>query len=299
MVCSPDDPTRSASSLGRRRVLAYAAAATTLGTAAVLAGESDRAAAAVSLGETSGSVETVADAQALAALSAWGGHSNGKIPAGALTRVVSDVAGSGFLRDDAARQYLKMSLAFAQAIGTSLLITEGYRSFARQTDYWNKYQNGTGNLAAYPGTSNHGWGIACDFGAGVQTAGSAAKRWMDANSMSYGWKPTGNAFSQPEPWHFDYVATYAATTGGGAMTPADAGMMILRAVEPLTEVASIYTAVVGVRSLRHVPVITRINALRVAGVPYFEVTRKAFYEITNGLSIPRKAIRVDADYWRP
>ena len=37
-----------------------------------------------------------------------------------------------------------------------------YRSYEEQQELYEDYLNGTGNLAAVPGTSNHGWGTAVD-----------------------------------------------------------------------------------------------------------------------------------------
>ena len=139
---------------------------------------------------------------------------NGKLATADLMAVPATVAGAGFLRRDAASQYGMLAHAFEKAHGHALVITEGYRTYGRQVEYWNRYQAGTGNLAAYPGTSNHGWGISCDFGSGVASAGSSEKRWMDAHAPAYGWQPTGNTFGRPEPWHFDYVPAKASITTG-------------------------------------------------------------------------------------
>lgn len=279
-----------------RRHLLSLAAASVVATGAASVLRPDAAHASVSLGETSAATDSIAEALAVAELSAWGGYSNGNIPARALTPVSATVAGSGYLRTDAARQYLALSLAFSNAVGRPLAITEGYRAYSRQVDYWNAYQNGTGNLAAYPGTSNHGWGIACDFGAGVATAGSAAKRWMDANAPSYGWVPTGNSFSRPEPWHFDYTPSYVGDIP--LDVDKDSEVIIIRANQALSEQALGYTALVGVRSLRHLSTIDMINAMRVAGTPFYEVGRNQFYAIINSLGIARSALTQDADYWR-
>lgn len=292
----PDGP-GDAGDLGRRRLLGYAAATAVVGSAVAL--RPSAALAATSLAETSSDVQTVADALAAAQESAWGGFSNGQIPSNVLTAVPSSVAGSGFLRDDAARQFFSMSLAFVQAVGRTLTITEGYRTYARQVDYWNRYQAGTGNLAAYPGTSNHGWGISCDFGAGVETAGTAAKRWMDANAPSYGWQPTGNGFSRPEPWHFDYSGSWTGPSSANAtVKPEDVDTIILRCTGPLSEypVAG-YTVLLGVRTLRHLSNIDMVNSMRVIGTPYYELDWVGFYNVLSALGIPRSAIRAEADYF--
>ena len=296
-MCAPDHQTTSdePQGLGRRTLLAGAGLAALVGGAGPALARPAPASAATNLGETADGVETVEQALALAAKSQWGGYANGRVPSSALVAVPATVAGSGFLRDDAARQFLAMSLAFRSAVGTTLQITEGYRSYDRQVDYWNRYQAGTGNLAAYPGTSNHGWGISCDFGSGVQTYGTAAKKWMDANAPSYGWSPTGNGFSQREPWHFDYLPAWPGPT---SPVQKGTGLLVLRCTQRLDVVGDIYTVLLGMRSLRHLLTQDQINALRVVGVPYHEVDRARFLDLLDAAAVPRSAIVVGADHWR-
>lgn len=147
----------------------------------------------------------IGDPEAAQAAGAWGGYSNGRIPTSALTPVPADIG--PYLKPDAAADYFRFSDAFRTRFGRALGITEAYRDYARQQDLYQRYKNGTGNEAAYPGTSNHGWAQACDFKSGVNSFGTAEKQWADNNGPTYGWYPTGNKFSQPEPWHFDYTAT--------------------------------------------------------------------------------------------
>jgi LAS superfamily LD-carboxypeptidase LdcB len=96
-----------------------------------------------------------------------------------------------------------MSQYHAATAGSPLCVTDSYRSYAEQVDV---YQRKPG-LAAVPGTSNHGWGQAVDFCGGIQTAGSAAYRWMEANAGRFGWvhpewaRPAG---SKPEAWHWEF-----------------------------------------------------------------------------------------------
>jgi hypothetical protein len=71
-----------------------------------------------------------------------------------------------------------------------------YRTYAAQQYYWNLYQSGRGNLAAYPGTSNHGWGIAVDL------AEPWMRTWIDEHGAHYGFRKT-EAYS--EWWHVNYV----------------------------------------------------------------------------------------------
>ena len=150
----------------------------------------------------------------------WGGHTNGQIPASALSAVPALVAGSGYLRSDAAAKFRELSDAFQARFGSALVIREGYRSYDRQVylyDGWTRKLPGF-NYAAPPGTSNHGWATACDFASSVDSYGTAQKNWMDANAPAFGWSPTGNGFPVREPWHFDYTLSYT-DTGEEDLTP--------------------------------------------------------------------------------
>ena len=60
-----------------------------------------------------------------------------------------------------------------------------WRPLSLQNYYWNCYQTkscNNGNLAAVPGTSNHGWGIASD----LSFNSSSAKYWAHDNARSFG-----------------------------------------------------------------------------------------------------------------
>lgn len=70
-----------------------------------------------------------------------------------------------------------------------------YRTYAEQEETWAIYQAG-GNLAAVPGTSNHGWGLAIDC------PNSWEQSWLSAHGAAYGFRKT-EAFS--EPWHWNFV----------------------------------------------------------------------------------------------
>jgi hypothetical protein len=192
----------------RRQILLYAAATALVGTAVLRPGAAF-AATVENLKHLERSMpEGTPDSRMRAAAIAgqWGGYSNGQIPVGVLTQVPVST-GQPYLRPDAARAWSDLNTKFTAAFGTALAITEAYRDLARQQALWEAYQNG-GTLAAEPGTSIHGWALACDFGSGVATAGSPQKNWMDANAPAYGWQPTGNTFSQVEPWHFEYDGSY-------------------------------------------------------------------------------------------
>ena len=104
------------------------------------------------------------------------------------------------MRDDA------LSRARQAASGKLLCLTDSYRDFAGQVDVFRRKPN----LAATPGRSQHGWGLAVDLGCGVQGFGSEAHRWMQANGPAYGWIHPAWAQiggSRPEAWHWEYVGS--------------------------------------------------------------------------------------------
>lgn len=155
-------------------------------------------------------------------------YENGKIPADLLERVlnfrplysgVTSAAGSDLLRQDARDQLRLLQFEFFRVFGKSLDVSEAYRGLTRQTAVW-QIMLGGGPLAAVVGTSNHGWATACDFGYPVSKFGTPEKIWMDANAPLYGWHPTGNGFTRPEAWHYDYTpgtATIIDLAGSGAV----------------------------------------------------------------------------------
>jgi hypothetical protein len=67
-----------------------------------------------------------------------------------------------------------------------------YRLYEDQVYFWNHQPP----LAAYPGTSNHGWGKALDL------AVEWMRSWIDDHGARFGWKKT-EAFS--EWWHVNFV----------------------------------------------------------------------------------------------
>lgn len=100
----------------------------------------------------------------------------------------------GELRDDAAAAWNASGGPAHNGLrpGGSM---SSYRTYDEQVYLWGVYQRG-GNLAAYPGQSNHGWGIAIDCPEGWEQA------WLRSYGSRYGWAKT-EAFS--EPWHWNFV----------------------------------------------------------------------------------------------
>jgi hypothetical protein len=127
---------------------------------------------------------------------AWGGYANGFVPSSQLCAIAG-----GRLRPDAASAFIKMSQAYKQMFGTNICVTDSYRSYTEQVKVFRQRPS----LAAVPGTSNHGWGLALDLGCGVQSSRSAQYRWMAANAGRFGWVHPAWAIHDPfEPWHWEF-----------------------------------------------------------------------------------------------
>lgn len=128
------------------------------------------------------------------------GFANGQIPAEALCPII----GSHKLRCDAATAFLALNEAFKAQFGKDISITDSYRSLEAQISV----KAAKPHLAAVPGTSNHGWGLALDLGGGIQTFNTAEHMWMQANAPVFGWDNPSWARangSKPEAWHWEYV----------------------------------------------------------------------------------------------
>lgn len=151
-----------------------------------------------------GGVEVpVRQAAADEAAGAWGGYPNGLIPAAALCRI--GVA-AHVLRCDAAQAFQAMSQAYAATFGRPLCLTDSYRTFDAQVDLYRRKPA----LAAVPGTSNHGWGLAVDLCGGAESFGTPQHRWLTEHAAAFGWVNPGWARQgggREEPWHWEYAGT--------------------------------------------------------------------------------------------
>ena len=113
-----------------------------------------------------------------------GGGSSGEV--GAVSRQGEKIGAK------IADQFDKMVAAAAKD-GVKLQIESGLRTHAEQEKLYAAYLNGTGNLAAKPGTSNHESGEAIDY---ANTPG--AFDWLKKNASKFGFH--GNV--PGEPWHY-------------------------------------------------------------------------------------------------
>jgi hypothetical protein len=137
---------------------------------------------------------------------AWGGYANGLIPASALCPLSS--AGQ-LLRCDAAAAWDAMAAAYLADTGEALCITDSYRPLSVQQELRAEKPD----LAAVPGTSNHGWGLAvdmCEPGAKPMGYTTPTYVWLKVNASRFGWTHPGWADpgrGQEEPWHWEYTGT--------------------------------------------------------------------------------------------
>jgi hypothetical protein len=129
---------------------------------------------------------------------------NGRLPDSGLAPI-----NRGRLRRDAAAAFNAMNVE-ARRLGVELYPTgskSSYRSHDQQVELWNLYRSGRGNLAARPGNSNHGWGLAVDFATQpmrsiVDRIGKKygwAKEWSDAPSEWWHIKWREGVWSGPDP----------------------------------------------------------------------------------------------------
>jgi hypothetical protein len=120
--------------------------------------------------------------------------SNGKLPPSELAPIAQ-----GRLAVDAAAAWNAMNVE-ARRRGCELLPTgsmSSYRTYDQQVYLWREYQAGRGSLAARPGSSNHGWGLAVD---------AANKQMWDMIARigaPYGWQKQWSD-APNEAWHHSY-----------------------------------------------------------------------------------------------
>ena len=130
------------------------------------------------------------------------GFPNGMIP----TAVLCPLWGTSgqMLRADAAAAFNAMSKKYAETFEAPICVTDSYRSYPEQV----AVRIAKPTLAAVPGTSNHGWGVALDLCDGVQHFGSLQHAWLQVNAMAYGWFHPAWAQiggSKPEAWHWEFA----------------------------------------------------------------------------------------------
>ncbi|MCC7076101.1 MAG: M15 family metallopeptidase [Acidimicrobiia bacterium] len=119
-------------------------------------------------------------------------YGNGRIPDGVLALIG---IGRHRLWGPAAEAFRRMYVD-GLLDGVMIGVTDSYRSYEAQVDVARRkglYKNG--GLAATPGTSNHGWGLALDLDLDYD-----AQTWMRENAGQYGFVED----TPRESWHWGY-----------------------------------------------------------------------------------------------
>jgi hypothetical protein len=123
---------------------------------------------------------------------------------------LSPIAGGGYLRKDAAAAWNTMA-AKARKRGLGEIAVKGpdsaYRVYARQV-YWRTYwcNRGMCYMAAVPGTSNHGWGVAVDVDARVAAI-------IAQIGAEYGWDRACSD-AKWEAWHHKWCGGWSGSNPG-------------------------------------------------------------------------------------
>ena len=152
------------------------------------------------------------------------GQKNGKLDASLL----KPCGVSSFKMVEPAARAMRAMVAAAEQNCIQVRATSTYRTYAQQENLfrsryqleplpgrpkklWNGrvwYQKPRTAVAAVPGKSNHGLGLAIDFAEerngkpGVESVSDRFVRWLCNNAAKYGY----SAELQSEPWHWRYVA---------------------------------------------------------------------------------------------
>jgi LAS superfamily LD-carboxypeptidase LdcB len=132
-------------------------------------------------------------------------YGTGKIPASALEQVG---ATRHKLWGPAAEALTRM-MSDAERDGVHIGITDSYRPYTEQVDLARrKGLYSQGGLAAKPGTSEHGWGMAADLDLDAK-----ALAWVRENGAKYGYFNTASR----ESWHWGFKPD--AVSGGAQQFP--------------------------------------------------------------------------------
>ena len=144
-------------------------------------------------------------------------YKNGEVPRSEMKKVKGYAgwgkAGSGILHKSVANKFQSM-LDAAKKDGNPIGINDTYRTYADQV----RMKAAKGNLAATPGTSNHGYGLAADL-----NYFDKGYKWLWANAGKFGFKPlkgwglSPNTPNKAEAWHWENL-TGAGTANANVKT---------------------------------------------------------------------------------
>ena len=106
------------------------------------------------------------------------------------------------LRADAAAAFIELDGEFRSEFGRPMCVTDSYRPYHEQVRLFQEMLPG---MAARPGTSAHGLGVAVDLCGGVHELGTPEHRWMLDHAPEHGWENPEWARDGFEPWHWEYT----------------------------------------------------------------------------------------------
>lgn len=173
------------------------------------------------------SANAVGQATLSRAQGSWGGYTNGKLGGSGAEdykKVLTPISSVGltgcsgsisvpYLHPDVAAAAKVLNDEYTKHFGYGLIFESCYRTYDQQQTAWANYQNG-GNLAARPGTSNHGWGLAIDVAMSRYGGFSSPNyKWLAENGPSYGFRA---GVVSSEAWHIEYARTVGGVSGGGS-----------------------------------------------------------------------------------
>ncbi len=140
--------------------------------------------------------------------------------------------GTHYLRADAAVALAELNHRFALRFGRNLCLSSAYRSIGDQA----AVKANRGYLAARPGQSPHGWGIAIDL-CYTDYRGQFGE-WFKANAGAYGFiHPHWAETSLWEPWHWEYGYEHA----NGSASTNDANLDVPPDVADVPDVTVVTT----------------------------------------------------------
>ncbi|MDE3720184.1 M15 family metallopeptidase [Nocardiopsis sp. N85] len=128
-----------------------------------------------------------------------GAHENGRIPESLLCPLPQP---GERLRADAAAAFVELDAAYRERFGRAMCVADSYRPYHEQVALFQQMSPG---MAARPGTSTHGKGLAVDLCGGVNVLGGAEHEWMLAHAPAHGWDNPPWARGGFEPWHWEFT----------------------------------------------------------------------------------------------
>jgi len=112
--------------------------------------------------------------------------------------------------------FITFLISHFRAWGTKIQINYPHRTIEKQLEFYNTFQSKGAPVAAYPGTSNHGWAMALDLSLGINriTGYNTQKRrgllsFVDNHSKWVHSNITGFSIEEGrgvnEPWHMSFT----------------------------------------------------------------------------------------------